>query len=72
MSMIQALVPRIDDSTSGILLVGHANVGSIETEQVWRIQKLSRDIEGNVIVQYAGGQSGFNYAWTARNSLTYS
>jgi len=65
---------RVDTiSTSGILYVGSASVGSSESSSVWQISKV--DTTGtptDIKVTWANGNTSFNNAWVDRLTITYS
>ncbi len=58
---------------TNVIYVGEAVPGSAKTSAVWRIKKLTYDVNNNVTdVQYAGGASTFVNIWSNRATFTYS
>lgn len=55
---------------SNILYIGHAIIGSLESDAVWRIKKL--DTTTGIVMEYADGNDRFDNVWDDRESLSYS
>ncbi len=65
------LATRTDDAGSGITYVGKAAVGSVTSDAVWQIQRLT-ETTGDLVVQFADGNADFDNIWDNRASLSYS
>jgi len=63
---------RVDIVSSTVTYVGKTFAGSATGESVWQIKKLESDVEGDLVITYAGGSGAFNYAWDDRASFVYS
>jgi hypothetical protein len=57
-------------STSNIIYVGDADIGSATSSAVWRIQKIDKTT--GIVITWADGDDFFNNIWDNRLSLTYS
>lgn len=62
---------RTDDVGSGITYVGKAVVGSVTSDSVWQISRIT-ETDGDLVVQYADGNASFDNIWDNRASLSYS
>ena len=61
----------IIDQAGSITYIGSANPGSLESDAVWLIQKISKT--GSITkVEFAGGSESYSNIWNNRASLTYS
>ena len=60
-----------DVSTTSTLYLGEATPSSIESDAVWRIQKIVFDASGNVDSVRFAGTGTFTQIWNNRTSLTY-
>jgi len=61
---------RLDEVSSTLSYVGHAAVGTIDSDSDWRIMKLEKT--GNITsTTYADGDENFDNVWNDRASLTY-
>ena len=54
------------------LYVGESEAGSEESDEKWRIKKLTYSGSNVTNIQWAIGSTGFNFAWANRTSYTYS
>jgi hypothetical protein len=61
---------RVDKPSDTIIYVGDAEVGSDESDAVWRIQKI--DKTNPLSIKFADGNASFDNVWTNRASLTYT
>lgn len=61
----------VDSSVSGTTYVGIGMMGSVESDAVWQIFKVST-ASGITKVQFADGDENYNNVWDDRDSLTYS
>lgn len=59
----------VDDTT---MYKGEAAPGSQDASPVWRVQRILIGADGDVTVQWAGGNGNFDKTWTDRASHTYS
>jgi len=65
------LASRIDEVSSSITYVGKAPIGSLSSESVWQIQRLT--VSGSLtIIEFADGDGRSNNVWDNRASLSYS
>lgn len=62
---------EIDDTMSGVIYIGQALPGSVVTDPVWRIRKITEALDGDSSAQWAGGTNEFIHPWTDRLSLAY-
>ena len=61
---------RLDTTSySGIMYIGEAATGSLETVPVWRIQKI--DLTPMLIIKWASGNADFSNKWSDRLTLSY-
>jgi hypothetical protein len=68
----QVYTKLIDDaSTTSTLYLGEAQPESVESDPVWRIQKIVFDASGNVDSVRFAGTGTFTQIWDNRTSLTY-
>ncbi len=63
---------RFDFVGDTIVYRGEARVGASESASVWRIRRITFQIDGDVIEEWANGSAGFSNAWTARAGLAFS
>lgn len=63
---------RIDFISDSLLYRGEALVGSAENAAVWRIRKITIDIDGDITEVWASGTASFDKVWIDRASLPYS
>jgi hypothetical protein len=61
---------RLDDSAVPIVYAGEAQLGSSDSDHVWRIKKL--DVTAGVEVTWAHGNANFDNTWDDRASYPYS
>lgn len=68
------LQKRLDYDQNGTLLyIGVANPGSLESEPVWRISKLTYNQQNNLnMILWAHGTMRFDNVWDDRASFSYS
>jgi hypothetical protein len=62
---------RVQELAGGVTYVGKAEIGSSESDPVWRILRLTESGQ-NTDVQYADGDDNFDNVWADRASLSYS
>lgn len=62
---------RVDDVGSGVMYKGEAAVGSLESDAVWRIQKITFGPGDDITELWAGGSSSFSKKWDDRLTLVY-
>lgn len=63
---------RVDFINDNDLYKGEAAVGSLESNAVWRIRKITLSSDGDVTETWAAGTSDFDKIWANRLSLSYS
>lgn len=63
------LYDAVDDTTA---YVGKALPGTLTSSANWQIKKLTFNAEGDVITQFADGDSNLDNIWDNRASLFYS
>ena len=61
---------RYEKVDSSVMYLGKASVGSLETDPVWKIKKIST-VSGVLSIKYAG-KGNSNFAWSDRASLVYT
>lgn len=52
--------------------LGYATPGTSTAAALWRIQKLTFTLEGDVVATWADGNANFDNIWDNRASLSYS
>lgn len=70
-AMMQALATRVDDVGGGISYVGKAVAGTTTSAALWQISRVT-DSAGDVVVEFADGDNGYDNIWDNRASLSYS
>jgi len=68
----KAYTKRVDVASATDTYIGEAEAGSLESDPVWRIQKLVSNAEGDANIFFADGSSSFNQVWADRTTLSYS
>lgn len=64
------LAQRVDDTTTtNIVYVGYANIGSLDSDPVWKIKKI--DTINGANTTWADGDDAFDNIWDDRTTLTY-
>lgn len=63
---------RIDFTDDTQLYRGEAQVGTQESQPLWRIRKITLATDGDVAETWAGGTADFNKQWTLRATYNYS
>lgn len=63
---------RIDFVADTIIYKGEATVGSVETESVWRICKVSIASDFDISETWADGNSNYDNSWANRLTYAYS
>jgi hypothetical protein len=63
---------RYDQVDASTAYLGEADVGSAESSAVWRIQRLSFTVDGDLSVVFADANANFDNVWANRLSLSYS
>ena len=61
----------IDESSSTIIYVGKAIIGSLSSASVWQIMRI-QVISTQTIITWADGNNFFDNIWDNRASLNYS
>jgi len=62
---------KVEELAGGITYVGKAEVGSLSSNPVWKIMKITES-SGTTDVEYADGNDYFDNIWDNRASLNYS
>jgi hypothetical protein len=61
----------IDEASASVIYVGQAKIGSLASQAVWMIQRIT--IAGSITtISFADGNANFDNVWNNRASLTYS
>jgi hypothetical protein len=61
------------DVNNNPIYIGLALTGSVKSDPVWLIRKLTFDVNNNVTdIQFAAGSKQFNQVWNNRAALSYS
>jgi hypothetical protein len=55
-----------------VAYLGQASPGTATSSALWRIQKLTFSVDGDVAVTWADGNADFDNVWDNRASLSYS
>ncbi len=63
---------RIDFVSDNEIYRGEAQVGSVESSNVWRIRRITIASDNDVTEMWAGGTAEFNKAWSNRVNYSYS
>lgn len=63
---------RIDFVDATTMYKGEATVGTLDSEPLWRIQKMVTAVDDDVTITWADGNAEFDNIWNNRASLTYS
>ncbi len=61
----------LDEPTAGVMYIGKAATGSLTSDAVWQVKKLTESGTETSIL-FADGSNTFTNIWDARASLTYS
>lgn len=61
---------RLDDAGSGVTYVGSAAAGAGVGDAVWQIKKIV-ELNGDITITWADGDSLYDNVWNNRASLTY-
>jgi hypothetical protein len=62
---------RIDDNGAGLVYTGYADLGTADTDPLWRIKRIQTTGD-NTVITYADGDRNFDNVWDDRDSLTYA
>jgi hypothetical protein len=63
---------RIDVASTTVTYIGKAEVGAAPDAATWKIMRLTSTTEGDLTIEYADGDAGYDNVWDDRASLTYS
>jgi|OpeIllAssembly_1097287.scaffolds.fasta_scaffold00006_6 hypothetical protein len=63
---------RLDVVSDLLMYRGEAAVGSVETNPVWRIRRITIAVDGDITEEWASGTADFIHPWTDRLALSYS
>lgn len=61
----------VDVASSTVTYVGKAAVGSQQGASVWKIKRITSDVNGGLKIEYPNSSAFYNYVWTDRTSYTY-
>lgn len=61
---------RLDDAGGGVLYIGVAQTGALESSDVWKIKKVLT-IGSIMSILWPNGSTDYAFAWEARTSLSY-
>lgn len=62
----------VDVASSTVTYVGKAAVGSQLSSSVWKIKRITTDVNGGLKIEYPNSSAFYNYGWNDRASYTYS
>lgn len=62
---------QYDFDGDNIIYRGEASVGSLSSAPLWRIRKITTDINGDISETWAAGNAQFNKVWDDRLTYTY-
>lgn len=65
------LAIRIDEPTGNLSYIGKAELGSVNGDAVWKIQRITKSGKVTTIL-WADGDDEFDNVWDDRASLSYS
>lgn len=63
---------EVNVASSTVTYIGKAAVGSATSAAVWKIQKMTTTVGGDISIKYAAGSIQYNQIWDNRASLSYS
>lgn len=63
---------RVDVVSDNLAYKGQASPGASESDGVWRISRVTTNDEGDIVEEWASGNSHFNKVWDDREDLEYS
>lgn len=63
---------RVDFVSDNLLYRGEAEVGSADSEAVWRVRKVVIAGDGDITETWAGGNALFDKVWDDRTTEVYS
>jgi len=64
------LAVRVDEASSSVTYAGQAAAGTAASAAGWRIKRITES-GGDVTVEWADGDAGYNSVWDDRATLTY-
>jgi len=67
-----AFAKRTDFVGADLLYKGEAYPGTLTSQAGWRIRRITFDEQGNLVEEWANGNSKFDQVWDDRASLSYS
>lgn len=62
---------RLEDTGAGVIYVGKAAAGALESSPVWRIKKILTS-GGNMSILFPEGSADYGYSWANRAGYSYS
>lgn len=69
---IDDMANRWDYASATIRYQGHASPGAAETDEAWRIKRMTFDSQGRLTkTEYANSNANYRNVWANRASLTY-
>lgn len=63
---------NLDQASPTVMYIGNAVAGTSTASSSWRVKKLTFDVNGGFVMQWADGDTSFNNVWNNRASLSYS
>lgn len=63
---------RLDVVSSTVTYIGKTYAGNSPSVSEWRIQRMTSDASGSLIIEYANGSTAYDQKWDDRTSLSYS
>ena len=67
-----SLSPRLDIPSDTIMYVGLAAPDADPAGAVWKIIRITSDVNGGLVGEWADGNTEFDNIWDNRASLSYS
>ena len=62
----------LEVASSTVTYVGKAAPGSLASQPVWKLQRITSNVSGGLSIEYPNGSAFYNYAWDSRASYSYS
>ncbi len=72
MSRAPVYATRVDVASSTVTYIGKTYAGNSPAVAEWRIQRMTSDPSGSLVIEYANGSTAYDQVWNDRASLSYS
>lgn len=63
---------RVDVASSTVTYIGKTYAGNASSVSEWRIQRMTSDPSGGLVIEYANGSTAYDQKWDDRATLSYS